>query len=116
MTVEFVKSAEPIPGYKLIEPLGRGGFGEVWKVEAPGGLAKAMKLVYGTLRSGAGGEEVLVQEELKALDRVKSVRHPYILAIEDSLNEFSPLHLQLIFERKLVKASEDTSSHGLPDR
>ena len=25
---------EPIPGYHLIQPLGKGGFGEVWKVKA----------------------------------------------------------------------------------
>ena len=29
---------EPIPGYRLLEPLGSGGFGEVSKCEAPGGL------------------------------------------------------------------------------
>ena len=34
--------AEPIPGYRLIEPLGSGGYGEVWKCEAPGGLFKAI--------------------------------------------------------------------------
>ena len=43
--------AEPIAGYRLIEPLGSGGFGEVWKCEAPGGLFKAIKFVYGNLNS-----------------------------------------------------------------
>ena len=43
--------AEPIPGYKLIDRIGGGGFGEVWKAEAPGGLLKAIKIVYGDLQA-----------------------------------------------------------------
>ncbi len=74
--------AEPIPGYKLIERLGGGGFGEVWKCEAPGGLHKAIKFVYGNLELAGGDEGQRAEQELKALSRVKTVRHPYILSLE----------------------------------
>ena len=39
--------AEPVPGYRLVAPLGGGGFGEVWRCVAPGGLEKAIKRVRG---------------------------------------------------------------------
>jgi serine/threonine protein kinase len=67
---------EPIPGYCLTEKIGDGGFGEVWKVTAPGGLFKALKIVYGNL-SGPRAEQ-----ELKALERIKAVRHPFLLSLE----------------------------------
>ena len=74
-------NAEPIPGYRLIEPLGSGGFGEVWKCEVPGGLFKAIKFVFGNLNSldldGARAEQ-----ELNALHRIKEVRHPFVLGME----------------------------------
>ena len=38
---------EPIPGYRMLERIGTGGYGEVWKAEAPGEIAKAVKIVYG---------------------------------------------------------------------
>jgi len=100
MPIEFKANVEPIPGYKLIEPLGRGGFGEVWKAEAPGGLLKAIKLVHGSLRSGTG-EEVLVQQELKALHCVRGVRHPYILAMD----RFDIVDGQLIIVMELADQS-----------
>src|SRR5579871_5641189 len=81
MAVRIESQAEPIPGYKLVERLGGGGFGEVWKCEAPGGLLKAIKFVHGTLQ-GSQTDAGLVQQELKALSRVKGVRHPYILSLE----------------------------------
>src|SRR6059058_6199900 len=72
---------EPLPGYRLIAPLGRGGFGEVWKCEAPGGLAKAIKFVGGDVND-LDGEEASAEQELQALQRIKAIRHPFILSIE----------------------------------
>lgn len=72
---------EPIPGYRLMEPLGSGGFGEVWKCEAPGGIFKAIKFVYGNLNA-LDQEAIRAEQELQALERVKNIRHPFILSIE----------------------------------
>ncbi|MCI0702978.1 MAG: protein kinase [Planctomycetia bacterium] len=73
--------AEPLPGYRLLEPIGTGGFGEVWKCVAPGGILKAIKFVYGNLNA-LDGDDVRAIQEMKALERVKQVRHPFVLSIE----------------------------------
>src|SRR5262249_103640 len=74
-------NAEPIPGYRLLEPLGSGGLGEVWKCEAPGGLLKAIKFVYGNLNS-LDVDAVRAEQEKHALERIKEVRHPFICSLE----------------------------------
>src|SRR5437763_9590252 len=89
MPVRIEPHAEPIPGYRLIERLGGGGFGEVWKAEAPGGLFKAIKFVQ---REGNFDDAVAIgnndvdrsraDQEWKSLVRVKSVRHPFILLLD----------------------------------
>src|SRR3954454_25230977 len=75
------QNAEPIPGYRLIEPLGSGGFGEVWKCEAPGGLFKAIKFVYGNL-DGLDDDRGQAEDELRAIQRIKSIRHPFLLSMD----------------------------------
>jgi len=74
-------NTEPIPGYRLIEPLGSGGFGEVWKCEAPGGLFKAIKFVYGNLNS-LDVDCVRAEQEQRAMQRIKEVRHPFVCSLD----------------------------------
>ena len=78
-------NAEPIPGYRLIEPLGSGGFGEVWKCEAPGGWIKAIKFVYGN-RNSIDNDSIRAAQEYKALQRIKEVRHPFVCSVEQTLD------------------------------
>ena len=72
---------EPLPGYHLLEPLGTGGFGEVWKCVAPGGIHKAIKFVYGNLNT-LDDDSAKAAQEFKAMERVKAVRHPFVLSME----------------------------------
>jgi serine/threonine protein kinase len=67
---------EPIPGYFLTDKLGAGGYGEVWSANAPGGLKKAIKFVYGHIDGDRASSE------LKSLQRIRQVNHPFILSLE----------------------------------
>jgi serine/threonine protein kinase len=65
-----------LPGYSLTVRLGAGGYGEVWQAHAPGGLTKAVKFIYGSFH------DKRAENELRALQRIKEVRHPFILSLE----------------------------------
>ena len=88
-------TAEIIPGYTIRERIRDGGYGEVWKADAPGGLAKAIKFVYGRL----DGQRA--SRELKALGRIKEVRHPFLLSLE----RIEVIDGQLVIVTELADAS-----------
>ncbi len=115
MPVPVSSQLEPLPGYKLIDRLGRGGFGEVWRVEAPGGLQKAMKFVFGDLNDLDDDNIRAAEQELKALERVKNIRHPFILSLE----QWKIVNGQLIIvmelaERNLWDRFKECRGLGMP--
>src|ERR1044071_6503697 len=114
MAVRIESHAEPIPGYRLIERIGGGGFGEVCKAEAPGGLFKAIKFVFGAL-AAAGDNGQRAEQELKALSRVKTVRHPYILSLERyDIIEGQLIIVMELADRNLWDRFRECRARGLP--
>ncbi len=68
--------SEVIAGYVLEERIGVGGYGEVWRAIGPGGLPKAVKILHGQ-HDGPQADA-----ELKSLERMRALRHPFLISIE----------------------------------
>ncbi len=65
---------EPVAGYRLISFLGKGGFGEVWKANGPGGTKCALKLIDLTGKQGV--------REFDSLRLVKGIQHPNLIQLQ----------------------------------
>ncbi|TWT49348.1 Tubulin-like protein [Rubripirellula amarantea] len=112
-TVKTIEAGyEPLPGYVLEETIGRGGFGEVWRCSAPGGMKKACKFVFGS------HDQSRATRELRSLERIKGVRHPFLLTLE----RFEIVDQQLVIVTELAdgsledvfKSYRDNGSCGIP--
>ncbi len=71
--------------YDLVRPIGEGQYGKVWQAVAPGGVDVAVKIV------SWPHTHRITQMELRALEAVKRIRHPFLIqmhaywAMEDQL-------------------------------
>ncbi len=69
----LAEGSEPVPGYRLLEYLGGGSLGDVWRASGPGGTQVALKIVNlrrrGTLH------------EFRALEQVKNIRDPHLVPV-----------------------------------
>src|SRR5262249_16230414 len=89
-------------------------FGEVWKCEAPGGLFKAIKFVRSNLNA-LDVERLQAEQEWKALQLVKTIRHPFLLGM-DRL-EVASGELIIVMEpagSRLAAGIRDRRDAGLP--
>lgn len=96
-----------LPGYRTVRRLGRGGFGEVFEVEAPGGFPKAVKYVR------LDPANPLTARESDSLKLIRSIRHPFLLSIDRvDVHEDHLAILMELADRSLLEEFQEAQASG----
>jgi serine/threonine protein kinase len=95
--------------YRLLEKLGQGMFGQVWKAEAPGGIEVAIKVISRPI------DECDAQQELQALEHVKGLHHPYLVQTQAYWIVGEYLHIVMdLADGSLQDRRKKCREQGLP--
>jgi serine/threonine protein kinase len=107
VAIQLTAGFEPLPGYRLVDLLGRGSYGVVWRANSPGGGQVALKFI--PLDSDAA----LIEQ--RALDFIKGIRHPNLLALFGSwqIGNFLMIGMELA-DRTLHSRLREARDGGLP--
>ena len=107
-----------VPGYQLTKFLGRGGFGQVWAANGPGGVKVALKII-----DMEGGEGL---KEFRGIRLFKNIHHPNLAPIigvwlrdeGGNLIEEDPLSMDgnESINLRSLRASEMILAMGLGDK
>jgi serine/threonine protein kinase, bacterial len=77
-TLPLQVGMEPYPGCKLRQPLGKGGFAEVWEGEEVKGHFLALKFI-------PSRDDMSTSREIKAIQAVRKLQHPGLIHIDNVL-------------------------------
>ncbi|WP_439622110.1 protein kinase domain-containing protein [Gemmata sp.] len=99
--------------YVFLRVLGRGVFGEVWLAQKKGsGIEKAVKILM------QAADHEAAHRERRALELIKNLRHPYLLATEDFWITDNRLHVAMELAdgtlRDQLRRCKEAGDPGVP--